>query len=83
MFKERWQIEIFFRWIKQNLKIKEFLGNSENAVITQNYISLIAYLLLCYLRFLSGINNILQNLLRLLQLKLFRGCTLQELLALP
>ena len=83
MFKERWQIEIFFRWIKQNLNIKEFLGNSENAVMTQIYISLIAYLLLCYLKFLSGINNILHNLLRLLQLKLFRGCTLQELLALP
>ncbi len=37
MFKVRWQIEIFFGWIKQNLKITAFLGNSENAVMTQIY----------------------------------------------
>jgi putative transposase len=83
IYKERWQIEIFFRWIKQNLKIKAFLGNSENAVMTQIYVALIAYLLLCYFKFLSGINISLQVLLRLLQLNLFRGCTLKELLEPP
>ena len=83
IYKERWQIEIFFRWIKQNLTIKTFLGNSENAVMTQIYVALIAYLLLCYFKFLSGINISLQVLLRLLQLNLFRGCTLQELLEPP
>jgi hypothetical protein len=36
LYKERWQIEIFFRWIKQNLKIKAFTGNSETAVMTQS-----------------------------------------------
>ena len=53
IYKERWQIEIFFRFIKQNLKIKSFLGNSENAVLSQVYVALIAYLLLAYQKFMS------------------------------
>jgi IS4 transposase len=53
MFKERWQIEIFFPWIKQNPKTKALLDNSENAVMNQIYLSLIAFLLLCYSKFLS------------------------------
>lgn len=46
LYKQRWQIELFFKWIKQNLKIRHFLGASENAVRIQVYIALIAYLLL-------------------------------------
>ena len=46
LYKERWQIELLFKWIKQNLKIKRFLGRSENAVKSQIYIALIAFLLL-------------------------------------
>jgi putative transposase len=46
LYKERWQIELFFKWIKQNLKIKSFLGRSENAVKVQVYIALIAFCLL-------------------------------------
>lgn len=46
LYKERWQIELLFKWIKQNLKIKRFLGRSENAVKSQIYIALIAYLLI-------------------------------------
>jgi len=46
LYKERWQIELLFKWIKQNLKIKRFLGRSENAVRSQIYIALIAFLLL-------------------------------------
>jgi hypothetical protein len=81
IYKERWQIEIFFRWIKQNLKIKAFIGNSANAVMTQIYVALIAYLLLCYFKFLSGVNIGLQELFRLLQLNLFRKCPLQEIVS--
>jgi putative transposase len=81
IYKERWQIEIFFRWIKQNLKIKAFIGNSANAVMTQIYVALIAYLLTCYFKFLSGVNIGLQELLRLLQLNLFRKCPLQEIIS--
>jgi len=50
LYKERWQIELLFKWIKQNLKIKRFLGRSENAVKSQIYIALIAFLLLRLLR---------------------------------
>ena len=46
LYKQRWQIELFFKWIKQNLKIKKFLGRSENAIKTQICIALISYLLL-------------------------------------
>lgn len=46
LYKRRWAIELFFRWIKQNLKIRHFLGNSENAVRIQTAVALIAYLLL-------------------------------------
>ena len=79
IYQERWQIEIFFRFIKQNLKIKAFIGNSENAVLTQIYAALIVYLLLCYLKFMCNLHTTLQNCIRILQLNLFRTCTLQEL----
>lgn len=46
LYKQRWQIELFFKWIKQNLKIKKFLGKSENAIRTQICISLISFVLL-------------------------------------
>jgi hypothetical protein len=83
IYKERWQIEIFFRFIKQNLKIKAFIGNSENAVLTQISAALIVYLLLCYTKFLCNLNVTLQNLMRILQLNLFRTCPLQELFEPP
>ena len=83
IYKERWQIEIFFRWIKTNLKIKSFIGNSRNAVMTQLYVALIAYLLLCMFKFLSKLPASLQNLLRVIQLNLFRKCSLEELFEPP
>ena len=83
IYKERWQIEIFFRWIKQNLKIKSFIGNSRNDVMTKIYVALIAYLLLCMFKFLSKIPASLQKLIRVLQLSLFRKCSLKELFAPP
>ena len=46
LYKQRWQVELFFKWIKQNLKIKHFLGTSENAVRIQLFVALITYLLL-------------------------------------
>lgn len=53
IYRERWQVELFFRWIKQHLKIKSFLGTSPNAVMNQIWVALCAYLLLAYLKFLS------------------------------
>ena len=55
IYKRRWQIELFFKWIKQNLKIKSFLGTSENAVRTQIWVALIHYLLVAYIKFISHI----------------------------
>ena len=46
LYKRRWEIELFFRWVKQNLKIKSFLGASENAIRIQIAVALIVYLLL-------------------------------------
>lgn len=46
LYKQRWQIELFFKWIKQNLKIRHFIGHSENAVRIHVYVALIAYMLL-------------------------------------
>ena len=83
IYKERWQIEIFFRFIKQNLKIKAFIGNSENAVLTQIYAALIVYLLLCYLKFMCNLSITLQNCIRILQLNLFRTCTCAGTLRTP
>jgi hypothetical protein len=83
IYKERWQIEIFFRFIKQNLKIKAFIGNSKNAVMSQIYAALIVYLLLCYTKFLCNLSVTLQNFMRILQLNLFRTCSVQELFEPP
>ena len=80
IYKARWQVELFFKWIKQNLKIKRFLGASKNAVLTQIWIAMCVYLLLSYIRFLHKIQPSLQQMLRLLQLNLFERRALLELL---
>jgi len=71
LYKERWQIELFFKWIKQNLKIKTFLGTSKNAVLTQIWIALCVYLVLAYIKFSAKLKLTMQQILRLLQLNLF------------
>lgn len=80
IYKSRWQIELFFKWIKQNLKIKTFLGTSKNAVMTQIWIAMCVYLLLAYLKFTSRTGRSLQQILRLLQLNLFERRSLLELI---
>lgn len=71
IYKQRWQIELFFKWLKQNLKIKSFLGVSQNAVMTQIWVAMCVYLILAYLKFLSKASASMQQILRLLQLNLF------------
>jgi len=80
IYKERWQIELFFKWIKQNLKIKSFLGTSRNAVLTQIWVAMCIYLLLAYIKFMSQLGLGMQQILRLLQLNLFERRDLQSLL---
>jgi len=83
LYKERWQIELFFKWIKQNLKVKSFLGTSRNAVMTQLWIALCAYLVLAFLKFQSKLGHSMQQMLRLLQLNLFDRRDFLELFAPP
>jgi transposase len=83
IYKERWKIELFFKWIKQNLKVKTFLGTSENAVLTQLWIALCLYLLLAYLKFQAKLGLSLSSILRLLQLNLFDRRMLTELFKPP
>lgn len=71
VYKERWQIELFFKAIKQNLKIKTFVGTSENALYTQIWTALIAMLLIKYLQFKSKLNWSLSNLVAFLRWNLF------------
>jgi len=71
IYKDRWQIELFFKAIKQNLKIKTFLGTSENAVKTQIWTALIAMLILRYLQLLSTAKWSLSNLVAMLRQQLF------------
>lgn len=70
-YKARWGIELFFKWIKQNLKIKQFLGRSENAVRIQVLTALIAYLLVAQYRARHGITTSLHLLLSELSVTLF------------
>ena len=80
IYKQRWQIELFFKWIKQNLKIKAFLGTSKNAVMTQIWVALCMMLLLAYVKFISRLRGSLQQILRLFQLNLFIRRDLMALL---
>jgi hypothetical protein len=83
IYKERWQIELFFKWIKQNLKIKTFFGATSNAVLTQVWIALCVYLMLAYLKFKAKLGSSMQQMLRLLQLNLFARRDLIELFKPP
>lgn len=80
IYKARWQIELFFKWVKQNLKIKTFLGTSKNAVLTQIWVAMCMYLLLAYIKFCSRLSLSFQQILRLLQLNLFERRDLMCLL---
>lgn len=80
IYKERWQIEIFFREIKQNLHIKSFVGRSENAVLIQIYTALTVYLILAYQKFLSKLGLSVQQIFELVCLNLLGKDSLQELM---
>ena len=80
IYKERWKIELFFKEIKQNLRIKSFVGNSENAVFTQIYTALTVYLLVAYQKFLSRLGLSVQQLFQITQLNLLSTTSLEDLL---
>lgn len=82
IYKERWRIELFFKWIKQNLKIKSFLGTSENAVLSQVWVAMIYYLILSYIKFQTKFDRSLLELTRMVKETLFTRRTLIDLLSL-
>ncbi len=71
IYKLRWQIELFFKWIKQHLRIKAFYGNSENAVKTQIWIAVSVYVLVAIIRKRLGLDAILNQILQILSVTLF------------
>lgn len=82
IYKERWQIELFFKWIKQNLKIKTFLGTSKNAVMTQIWVAMVYYLLLAYIKFQTKFKKSLLEFTRMIRETLMVRRNLVDLLSL-
>lgn len=80
IYKARWQIEAFFKWIKQNLKIKTFLGTSKNAVLTQVWVALCYFLLLAYIKYQTKFAQSLFYLHRLIRETLLDRIPLTDLL---
>jgi len=78
IYKDHWQVELFFKAIKQNLKIKAFVGTSKNAILTQIWIAMITYLLLSFARHLAKAGWTVQRILRVVQLNLFERRCLRD-----
>jgi hypothetical protein len=77
----RWQVELFFRWIKQHLRIKSFYGTSENAVKTQIWTALSVYLLVAIIKKRLNLNRSLFSILQILSVSLFEKIPIQQALA--
>ena len=71
LYKARWKVELFFKWIKQHLRIKAFYGTSENAVKTQVWIAIATYLLVAILKKRLGLEASLYQLLQVLSITVF------------
>ncbi len=82
IYKSRWQIELFFKWIKQNLKIKSFLGASKNAVMSQVWVAMCYYLLLAYIKFQAKYRGSLLELSRVIRETLMDRKALVDILTL-
>jgi hypothetical protein len=78
LYKSRWQVELFFKWIKQHLRIKAFYGHSENAVKTQIWIAVATYVLIAILKKRLGLEASLHEILQVLSLNLFEKTTILQ-----
>jgi len=83
IYKSRWQIELFFKWIKQHLRIKAFFGTSENAVKTQIWIAVSIYVLVAIVRKRLGLDASLYQILQILSLTLFEKTPILQVLQAP
>ena len=82
LYRCRWQVELFFKWIKQHLRIKSFFGTSENAVKTQVWIAVSVYVLVAIVRKRLGLDASLYETLQILSLTMFETTPLHQLLTL-
>jgi hypothetical protein len=80
LYKKRWQVELFFKWIKQNLRIKHFFGNSENAVKAQVWISISVYVLVAIIKKELKLESSLSSILQILSVNAFSKEPLAQLL---
>ena len=78
---QRWQIELFFKWIKQHLRIKAFFGTSENAVKTQIWIAISVYVLVAIVKKRLHIEASLYEMLQILSLTAFEKIPINQLLS--
>jgi len=78
LYKARWQVELFFKWIKQHLRIKNFYGNSENAVRAQIWIAVSVYVLVAIVKKRLNLDSSLYTLLQILSVTLFEKMPLQQ-----
>jgi len=83
IYKSRWQVELFFKWIKQHLRIKAFYGTSENAVKTQIWIAVSVYVLVAIVRKRMGLEASLYQILQILSLTLFEKTPILQALQAP
>ena len=81
LYRRRWQVELFFKWIKQNLRIKAFYGTSENAVKTQIWIAVCSYLLVAIVRRRQNLEVKLSTMLQILSVSLFERTPIQQAFA--
>jgi transposase DDE domain len=81
LYKNRWQIEVFFKWIKQNLTIKHLWGHSENAVKIHIWIAIIAYLLIAYIKKILDSELSTYDIIQILGLSVFDKSSIKELIA--
>jgi hypothetical protein len=81
LYKSRWQVELFFKWIKQHLRIKRFIGNSENAVKTQIWCAVSTYVLIAIIKKEFQIDASLYSLLQILSVSVFEKTQLSQALA--
>ena len=80
LYRCRWQVELFFKWIKQHLRIKAFLGTSENAVKSQIWIAVSVYVLVAIIKKRLNVSASLYEILQILSLTLYEKTPLDQLL---
>ena len=83
LYRQRWQVELFFKWIKQHLRIKAFLGTSENAVKTQIWIAICTYVLIAIVKKRLKLSHSLYEILQILSLTMFETTPINQLLPNP